>query len=84
MYPRKANALFYEFEEIGSNRQFGYASPADLVEKFPGFYWNTVSGHLEEGMKYLSLTASGRQWIANLHNHIFNAEHYNWQMGPQI
>ena len=41
-------------------------------------------GHLEEGMKYLSLTASGRQWIANLHNHIFNAEHFNWQMGPQI
>ena len=84
LYPRKANALFYEFEELGSNRQFGYASPADLVEKFPAFYWNTVSGHLEEGMKYLSLTASGRQWIANLHNHIFNAEHFNWQMGPQI
>ena len=84
LYPRKANALFYEFEELGSNRQLGYASPADLVEKFPGFYWNTVSGHLEEGMKYLSLTASGRQWIANLHNHIFNAEHFNWLMGPQI
>ena len=84
LYPRKANALFYEFEELGSNRQFGYSSPADLVEKFPAFYWNTVSGHLEEGMKYLSLTASGRQWIANLHNHIFNAEHFNWQMGPQI
>jgi hypothetical protein len=84
LYPRKANALFYELEEIGSNRQLGYASPADLVEKFPGFYWNTVSAHLEEGMKYLSLTASGRQWIANLHNHIFNAEHFNWLMGPQI
>ena len=84
LYPRKANALFYEFEELGSNRQYGYSSPADLVEKFPAFYWNTVSAHLEEGMKYLSLTASGRQWIANLHNHIFNAEHFNWQMGPQI
>ena len=35
-------------------------------------------------MKYLSLTASGPQWIANLHNHIFNAEHFNWLMGPQI
>ena len=23
LYPRKANALFYEFEELGSNRQFG-------------------------------------------------------------
>ena len=84
LYPKKANALFYEFEELGRNRQLGYASPADLVEKFPGFYWNTVSAHLEEGMKYLSLTASGRQWIANLHNHIFSAEHFNWLMGPQI
>jgi hypothetical protein len=84
LYPRKANALFYEFEEIGSNRQLGYASPADLVEKFPGFYWTTVSAHVEEGMKYLTLTAAGRQWIANLHNHIFNAEHFNWLMGPQI
>jgi hypothetical protein len=84
LYAKKANALFYEFEEIGSNRQLGYASPADLVEKFPGFYWNTVSSHLDEGMKYLSLTASGRQWIANLHNHIFSAEHFNWLMGPQI
>jgi hypothetical protein len=25
-----------------------------------------------------------RQWIANLHNHIFNAEHVNWLMSPQI
>ena len=28
-YLRKANALYYEFEEIGLNRQFGYESPAD-------------------------------------------------------
>src|SRR6201987_3259140 len=26
-YPRKANALYWEFEEIGINRQFGYSSP---------------------------------------------------------
>ena len=37
LYPKKANALFYELEEIGSNRQLGYDSPADLVEKYPGF-----------------------------------------------
>src|SRR6266567_3494425 len=28
-YLRKANALYYEFEEIGLNRQLGYESPAD-------------------------------------------------------
>ena len=38
-YLRKANALFYEFEEVGMNRQLGYASPADLTEIYPQFYW---------------------------------------------
>jgi len=27
-YLRKANALYYEFEEIGLNRQLGYESPS--------------------------------------------------------
>ena len=35
-------------------------------------------------MKYLALTASGRQWIANLHNHVFCAENSKWLMGPQM
>ena len=83
LYPKKANALYYEFEEIGSNRQFGYSSPADLVDRYPGFFWNSASLHIGEGVKYLNLTASGRQWIANLHNHVFCAEHSNWLMGPQ-
>ena len=30
-YLRKANALFHEFEENGMNKQFGYATPADLT-----------------------------------------------------
>src|SRR3954451_7809581 len=35
LYSRKANALFHEFEEVGVNRQLGYTSPADLIERFP-------------------------------------------------
>ena len=84
LYPKKANALFYELEEIGSNRQLGYESPADLLQKYPGFFWNSVSKYIEDGMKYLALTASGRQWIANLHNHVFCAEKSKWLMGPQM
>lgn len=83
MYSRKVNALFSEFEEIGMNRQLGYSSPADLIDKYPSFYWNTVSEHLDAGLKYLSLTVSGRQWIANLHHHILCAEHGQRFMGPQ-
>jgi hypothetical protein len=83
LYPKKANALYWEFEEIGSNRQLGYLSPADLVDKYPGFFWNSVSMYLGEGIKYLNLTVSGRQWIANLHNHVLCAEHSRHLMGPQ-
>lgn len=83
MYARKVNALFYEFEETGRNRQLGYSGPADLVDKYPEFFWNTVSMHLDEGIKYLNLTVSGRQWIANLHHHVLCAENARRMMGPQ-
>jgi hypothetical protein len=83
LYARKANALYYEFEEIGTNRQLGYSSPADIIEKYPAFFWNCVSTHLEDGIRYLNMTASGRQWIANLHHHILCAERAQRLMGPQ-
>jgi HD domain len=83
MYPRKANALYGEFEEVGMNRQFGYSSPADIIDKYPSFYWNNVSDHIGDGIKYLNMTGSGRQWIANLHNHILCAERSHRFMGPQ-
>jgi len=82
LYLKKANALFYEFEEIGLNARCGYASPADLVERYPDFYWNSVSPHLDEAIAYLNVTASGRQWIANLYSHVFCTEHELSLMGP--
>ena len=83
LYLRKANALFHEFEEIGINHQLGYTSPADLVERFPDFYWTSVAPHLEEAIAYLNVTAAGRQWIANLHSHVFCVENAFALMGPQ-
>jgi len=83
LYLKKANALFYEFQENGLNRQFGYESPADLIDKYPDFYWRSVSPFLREAMLYLNVTASGRQWIANLQSHIFCAQHSFALMGPQ-
>jgi hypothetical protein len=82
LYLKKANALFYEFEEIGLNAQCGYASPADLVECYPDFYWSNVSPHLDEAIAFLNVTASGRQWIANLYSHVFCTEHELSLMGP--
>ena len=74
-YLRKANALYHEFEEIGLNGQLGYESPADLVDKYPQFYWNRVSPYIQDAIRYLNVTASGRQWINGLYSNVFRAEH---------
>jgi hypothetical protein len=83
-YLRKANALYYEFEEVGLNRQLGYASPADLTELYPQFYWKTVSPHVQTAIRYLNVTSSGRQWISNLYSNVFRAERDLSLSGPQL
>jgi hypothetical protein len=82
-YIRKANALYYEFEEAGLNRQLGYSSPADLVNLYPQFYWNSVAPHVQTAIRYLNVTSSGRQWIANLYSNVFRAERDIRLSGPQ-
>ncbi|MFZ3358725.1 MAG: HD domain-containing protein [Xanthobacteraceae bacterium] len=82
-YLRKANALYYEFEEVGMNRQLGYTSPADLTDLYPQFYWNSVSSHIQIAIRYLNVTSSGRQWIANLYSNVFRAERDLSLCGPQ-
>jgi hypothetical protein len=82
-YLRKANALYYEFEEVGMNKQLGYTSPADLTELYPQFYWNSVSPHIQSAIRYLNLTSSGRQWVANLYSNVFRAERDVTLCGPQ-
>jgi hypothetical protein len=83
-YMRKSNALFYEFEEIGLNKSLGYDTPADLVYKYPQFYWNNVSPQIQTAIRYLNVTSSGRQWIANLFSNVFRAEHETNLSGPQL
>ena len=82
-YLRKANALYYEFEEVGMNKQLGYNSPADLVGLYPQFYWNSVSPHIQTAIRYLNVTSSGRQWIANLYSNVFRADSDQNLSGPQ-
>jgi hypothetical protein len=82
-YLRKANALYYEFEETGLNKQLGYESPADVVDKYPQFYWNRVSPHIQTAIGYLNVTSSGRRWIAGLYSNVFRAERELRHSGPQ-
>src|SRR6267143_6270541 len=83
-YLRKANALFYEFEEIGLNKTLGYDTPADVVYKYPQCYWNNVAPQIQTAIRYLNVTSRGRYWIANLYSNVFRAERELNLSGPQL
>jgi hypothetical protein len=83
-YMRKSNALFTEFEEIGLNKTLGYDTPADVVYRYPQFYWNNVAPQIQTAIRYLNVTSSGRQWIANLYSNVFRAEREMTLSGPQL
>jgi hypothetical protein len=83
-YMRKANALFSEFEEIGLNKKLGYNTPADVIFKYPQFYWKNVAPQIQTAIRYLNITSSGRQWIANLYSNVFRAEREMNLSGPQL
>jgi len=74
-YLRKSPALFYEFQELGLNEKYGYQNPNDMRRKYASFYWNGVSPFIQDALQYLRLTEDGKQWIANMHSHVFDAEH---------
>jgi hypothetical protein len=82
-YLRKTNALYHEFEEIGMNAQYGYNSPADLIDGYSQFYWSSISPYVQAAMRYLNVTSSGRQWIANLYSNVFKAERELARSGPE-
>jgi hypothetical protein len=84
LFPRKLNALFYEFAEIGVNQRLGYSSPADMAEQYPTFFWSKVEPYIGAAITNLELTMEGRQWIAQLYSNVFSIEHHLQHMGPQL
>ena len=74
-YFRKTPALYYEFQELGLNEKFGYKSPNDMRKNYASFYWDRVDEYVQDALVYLRMTDMGKQWIANMHSHIFDAEH---------
>jgi hypothetical protein len=75
-YLRKQPALFYEFSELDLNTKLGYKNPGDLRKGYAGFYWNIIRPYIQDALHYLRITHEGKQWIANLHSHVFEVEHY--------
>jgi len=74
-YLRKTPALFYEFHELGLNEKYGYKSPNDMRKNYASFYWERVYPYIQDALVYLRLTEDGKQWIANIHSHVFDSEH---------
>jgi len=72
---QKFPALFYEFEETGVNAVLGYKTPGDLRANYPTFFWKVVTPYIQDGLRYLRSTETGKQWIANLYAHVFTMEH---------
>ena len=83
LYPRKLNALFHEFAETGVHEKLDYASPADLVDHYPQFYWSKIERYIGDALRYLEMTMEGKLWIATLYSHIFAIEHNRRRVGPQ-
>jgi hypothetical protein len=81
-YLQKLNALYYEFAETGTAEKLGITDPADLADRYPEFYWNTVQPYVADAIFYLQLTQEGKQWVANLHSHVFALEHQQFRFGP--
>ena len=81
-YLQKLTALYSEFLETGTAERLGVASAADLADRYPSFYWNCVQPYIGDALDYLRLTQEGKQWIANLHSHVFAIENDQFRFGP--
>ncbi|MHC2279970.1 hypothetical protein ACVME8_006613 [Bradyrhizobium diazoefficiens] len=51
--------------------------------KYPQFYWKTVAPQIQTAIRYLNVTARGRQWIASHYGNVFRAEREMNLSGPQ-
>lgn len=81
-YQRKINGLYHEFVEIGIARQLGYETPMDLVERYPEFFWSHVQPYIGPALRYLEQTIEGKQWVAQLYNHVYQVDCRSSCLGP--
>ncbi|WP_300033440.1 hypothetical protein [uncultured Roseobacter sp.] len=81
-YHRKIGALYQEFSETGMNEELGYESAVDLMEQFPDFFWSRVQPLIGPALGHLEQTMEGKQWVAQLYNHIFQVDHRTSMLGP--
>ncbi len=83
-YHRKIAGLFHEFTETGLALKLGYETPMDLMEQFPDFFWSQVQPLIGPALRHLEQTMEGKQWVAQLYNHVFQASRRASCLGPFI
>ena len=81
-YHRKIGGLFHEFRETGYARKLGYETSLDLMEQFPNFFWQQVQPLIGPALRHLEQTMEGKQWVAQLYNHVFQVSHRSSCLGP--
>ena len=54
-------ALFHELAEAGVNERLGFLSPADLVDRYPAFFWGQAASQNEPAVGHVSVTTA---WFA--------------------
>ena len=72
-YLHKLSAVFFEFEEIGFNRQTGYRKPGDLLSAYPAFFEKNVAPFIVDSERYLKQTKDGREILASLYRNLDTA-----------
>ena len=75
-YFLKLSNLYFEFEELGVNAQFGYKNPGQVRASFAKFFWDVVHPYIQPALRYLEVTQEGKEWITNLHSHVFASEQF--------
>lgn len=81
-YHRKIRGLYYEFTESKFAQELGYNTPMDLMEQFPNFFWKQVQPLIGPALRHLEQTMEGKQWVAQLYNHVFQVSHRASCLGP--
>jgi hypothetical protein len=73
-YLEKIPALFYEFEEIGTNQVLGYRHSGELRAGYPTFFHSVVSPYIQQAWYYLTATHKGRRILTDLRANLLTVE----------
>lgn len=73
-YLEKLPALFYEFEESGTNKTLGYRHAGDLRSSYPKFFKTVVMPLIQPALRYLKTTEAGQHILNQLHKNVATVE----------